>query len=143
MDEPVTIVLLGDAKAFAHRQTKSGRRYVPNQQRHYAEAIGEAAEDAMQGRPPFAGALAMTLYIERALLKGFSKAQRTSAILGELLPITKPDNKNYLSLAEDALKGVVWGDDSQVCKHAIEKRYGVQPKLVITVAPLTARQIWR
>ena len=40
------------------------------------------------------------------------------------LPITKPDSIKLARAIEDALTGVVWRDDAQVCLHVISKSYG-------------------
>jgi Holliday junction resolvase RusA-like endonuclease len=39
------------------------------------------------------------------------------------LPITKPDLTKLVRAAEDALKGVIWRDDSQVCIQETRKVY--------------------
>jgi Holliday junction resolvase RusA-like endonuclease len=66
----------------------------------------------------------------------WSKKRKERAIRGEEWPVTTPDLKNILWLAEDALKMVVYKDDKLICKHNNIKRYSVQPKIVITVAPI-------
>jgi Holliday junction resolvase RusA-like endonuclease len=38
---------------------------------------------------------------------------------------TRPDVDNLLKSTFDALKGIAWGDDTQVCELASEKRYAV------------------
>ncbi|NLX94538.1 MAG: RusA family crossover junction endodeoxyribonuclease [Rhodopirellula sp.] len=41
-----------------------------------------------------------------------------------LLPTAKPDTLKLARAVEDALTGVVWRDDSQVCQHELMKSYG-------------------
>jgi Holliday junction resolvase RusA-like endonuclease len=38
-------------------------------------------------------------------------------------PTTKPDCTKLVRSTEDALKGIAWRDDAQVCRQLIEKRY--------------------
>lgn len=38
-------------------------------------------------------------------------------------PIVKPDLTKLVRAAEDALTGIIWRDDSQVCEHWNKKRY--------------------
>ena len=40
------------------------------------------------------------------------------------LPTPKPDTVKLTRAVEDALTGIIWRDDSQVCRHVLEKRYG-------------------
>ncbi len=61
---------------------------------------------------------------------------------GELKPLApkfhtkKPDTVKLARAVEDALKGVVWGDDSQVCQEFIEKIYGDQPGVRVEIQTL-------
>jgi Holliday junction resolvase RusA-like endonuclease len=38
-------------------------------------------------------------------------------------PTTKPDLDNYVKGVMDALNGIFWVDDAQICKAVVEKRY--------------------
>lgn len=48
----------------------------------------------------------------------------------------KPDTVKLARAVEDALKGVVWGDDSQICQEFIEKIYGDQPGVRVEIQTL-------
>lgn len=51
------------------------------------------------------------------------------------LPLVKPDLNNFLSLLQDAIKGVVYHDDSQITSFGeMGKRYG-EPHIVLKVEP--------
>ena len=58
---------------------------------------------------------------------------------GELKPnapelhTSKPDATKLLRCAEDALKSIVWRDDSQVCSTIVHKRYGPVPGAHVTI----------
>jgi len=80
--------------------------------------------------------LDFTMCAEIPIPDSWSKKRKERAIRGEEWPVTTPDLKNILWLAEDALKMVVYKDDKLICKHNNIKRYSVQPKIVITVAPI-------
>mgnify|MGYP001617865740 CR=1 FL=1 len=45
----------------------------------------------------------------------------------------RPDIDNLAYVVTNALKGVVYNDDSQICIMHLEKKYGEQPKTVIKV----------
>jgi Holliday junction resolvase RusA-like endonuclease len=49
-------------------------------------------------------------------------------------PIVKPDLDNLLKAVKDALKGIVWVDDSQVVELEATKRYSDRPGVLIIVA---------
>lgn len=45
----------------------------------------------------------------------------------------RPDIDNLAYIVTNALKGIVYKDDSQICIMRLEKMYGEQPKTVIKV----------
>jgi Holliday junction resolvase RusA-like endonuclease len=134
VNDPVTIVLLGAPVPSAQgSRGKSGHRFVPKRQSEAVAFIRAAASDAMINRPMLEGALRIEFLAEVPIPKTFSKRKREAAIRREILPTKKPDLKNLAGLAEDALKTVVFADDSVVCEHHNRKVYGLQPKIVVTV----------
>ena len=82
------------------------------------------AENRVQGhvagewapRPPLEGPLQVQIVIR--LLKPASKPKKKPC-----WPTSKPDSDNYAKLVLDALNGVLWRDDSQVCRLFVEKAY--------------------
>ena len=64
--------------------------------------------------------------------KSWPKAKKQAAMIGEIQHTGKPDADNVLKTVGDALNGIVWKDDSQIVSASINKRYGVQPALVLT-----------
>ena len=135
--KPVTIVLLGEPVPMSHRSTGDGRRrYLAPNARNASAALRLAAQQAMQetGQPMFTGAVKLELLCEVAIPRSWSQKKQMRAIRGEIRVTTRPDITNILKLAEDAIKGVVWRDDSLVDEQHCRKRYGAQPKIVITVS---------
>lgn len=51
--------------------------------------------------------------------------------------IKAPDTTKLLRSTEDALKGVTWLDDCQICRQSAEKTYSQNPGATITIQPLT------
>ncbi len=81
------------------------------------------AENRVQGhvagewqRPPYEGPLQVQIVVR--LQKPASKPKKRPC-----WPTGKPDSDNYAKLLLDALNGVVWRDDSQVCRLFVEKVY--------------------
>lgn len=51
-------------------------------------------------------------------------------------PVSRPDSKNYLALVEDALNGVAYLDDAQICAHILVKRFGLIPATHVLLGPV-------
>jgi Holliday junction resolvase RusA-like endonuclease len=65
--------------------------------------------------------------------KSTSKKQQRMMAAGEILPTKKPDLDNLVKLVKDALEGVIYGNDSQICNTRASKIYTDQPMTIITV----------
>ena len=51
--------------------------------------------------------------------------------------VRKPDRDNLEKGIKDALKGIIWKDDSQVCDGRTRKMYGDPPRVIIAVRLIT------
>jgi Holliday junction resolvase RusA-like endonuclease len=137
--EPITITVAGEPVAKGRpRMTRRGFTYTPAHTRKY-EAHGRlAAQLAMDGRPPIEGPVRVELLAELPIPASWSNKKRARAITGDVLPIGRPDLDNFVKSAQDAINEIVIRDDSQIIEVSARKRYGVAPKLVMTVFPLGA-----
>jgi len=121
---------------FKHIKCKDGREldiaYDPTKSRDFKALV---YEEALKVKPikPFEGEVGISVVVFRAMPKDFSKKKQQMAINGEISPITRPDWKNYFAGIEDALKGVMWKDDSQVVDVSGGKRYSDIPRVEIEV----------
>ncbi len=92
---------------------------------------------AQHFRAPLDGPLMLTISFLRQRPKAHFRKDgtiKTSAL--DEWPTTKPDCTKLVRSTEDALKGIAWRDDSQVCHQSIWKRYvafGEQPGATITI----------
>jgi Holliday junction resolvase RusA-like endonuclease len=68
-----------------------------------------------------------------AVPASWSQKKSKEALAGFLRPTGKPDLDNIAKLYCDALNGIVWKDDSQIVNMQLTKRYGHEPKTIITV----------
>jgi Holliday junction resolvase RusA-like endonuclease len=120
------------------RMTRRGIAYTPSATRKY-EAHGRlAAQMAMEDRPPIPGPVRIVALVELPIPMSWSRTRRAAALAGDIRPTTRPDLDNYLKAALDAINTIVVADDSRVVELDARKRYGIQPKLVLTVIPLNA-----
>lgn len=108
------------------------RMYDPAKSKDFKKYVKLVAS---QHRPPqlIDGPISMKVEIFKPSLKSFSKKKALAAERGELRPLTKPDVDNYVKGVKDALKSVIWKDDSQVVDLHIGKWYSENPRIEITI----------
>ena len=127
----VDIFLPGEPIGKGRPRFAMGRTYTPPATVAYEYALKTEAALAMRqaGLEPFEGPVAVKVVAYFSIPKSWTKTRRASAHLHT----TKPDLDNVLKML-DALNGVVWLDDAQVCEAKISKRYTTdEPGLQITV----------
>ena len=127
----VDIFLPGEPIGKGRPRFAMGRTYTPPATVAYEYALKTEAALAMRqtGLEPFEGPVAVKVVAYFSIPKSWSKTRRA----GAYLHTTKPDLDNVLKML-DALNGVVWLDDAQVCEATVSKRYTTdEPGLQITV----------
>lgn len=140
----IKLVIWGEpvAQGRPRFSTTSGfvKAYDPAKSRSYKHYVRLAAAEQMQGRPLLEGPLLLSFRVYRPIPKSMSKKKATQAESGIIRPITKPDLDNYLKGVKDALKGVVWKDDSQIVGYAepFGKFYSAKPRVEVEVRQLEA-----
>jgi Holliday junction resolvase RusA-like endonuclease len=144
MTEPITIIIGGDPVAKGRpRFTRRGISYTPAATRKY-EAHGRlAAQEAMGDRPPITVPVRIVAHVELPVPASWSRTRTAAALTGDIRPTTRPDLDNYLKAAMDAVNTIVVADASLVVEIDARKRYGIQPKLVLTITPLDAQPAQR
>lgn len=137
--QPITIIIAGPAVAKGRaRMTRRGIAYTPAATRKY-EAHGRvAAQLVMDGQPPLSCPVKIIALVELPIPGSWSGKRNAAAITGEIRPTSRPDIDNYIKSALDAINGIVIADDSLVVELDARKRYGVDPKVVLTVVPIAA-----
>lgn len=130
----------GSKRAFSHK----GRSWVVDANKHtktWRDSVRNAAFQSYKG--PI---LQQACWIEYVFC--FDRPQshfgsgKNSQILKSSAPkfhTKKPDLTKLIRSTEDALTGIIWKDDAQVCEGKKEKRYchpGEFEGVVITIKPL-------
>lgn len=59
------------------------------------------------------------------------RATYADMVAGRIRPDKKPDLDNVLKIILDALNGVAYADDNQICQAYIEKLYGEEPRVEV------------
>jgi Holliday junction resolvase RusA-like endonuclease len=128
-----------DGAPIAKARARFGRGHVftPKTTSDFQYSFGWTAKAAMVGRRPFTCAVTVVALFELAIPRSWSERERAEAITGLILPKGKPDLDNFLKAALDAINGIVVIDDAQITEIAAKKIYGVSPKTIITITPLS------
>ncbi|MBJ6360840.1 RusA family crossover junction endodeoxyribonuclease [Paenibacillus sp. GCM10012307] len=108
------------------------RMYDPAKSRDYKDYVRIAASEHAPAKL-LDGPLAMMVIAYRPIPKSFSKKKAADAEAGQIYPVSKPDADNYLKGIKDALKGIMWVDDSQVVDAYVRKRYSFKPRIEVTI----------
>lgn len=100
----------------------------------WRDRVASAAAEAFSG-PPLDGPLSLEVTFTLPRPRGhFGK--RGLLASARRYPTTRPDCTKILRSTEDALKGILWVDDSIIVSQHVEKRYGDKPGAMICVRRL-------
>ena len=108
------------------------RAYDPKKSRDYKDYVRLVAVEKAP-KEPIDGPVSLTIRVFRPIPKSFSKKKAELAENGSLRPTTKPDADNFLKSIKDALKGIIWRDDSQVVDVYVGKWYSSRPRIEIEI----------
>lgn len=121
------------------RMTPDGAvvRYTDPQAEKGKKAIRQEVALSWRGRRPYTGPVLLRVIAIFAIPPSWPKALRQAALEGRVAHISDPDVDQLAKQVMDALKGVVFVDDNQVCgMPALSKRYGYPERTEITIQPL-------
>lgn len=116
---------------------RTGIAYNPSK-KDADRLIWQIRPDAPQ--TPLNGAIEMHLTFYLPIPKSASRIKRCQMLNGVILPKQKPDFDNLAYLVTNALKKIVYADDSQVTDCIIRKRYSDRPRTVIKIIPIDELQ---
>lgn len=103
--------------------TKADSKY----QKAWQQEVRSKAAEAMEGRALLTGAVHLEASFAFVRPKSHHRAGDRDKPLKEKAPRhhrARPDLDKLLRALKDALNGVVWADDSQVCEVVANKFYG-------------------
>lgn len=96
----------------------------------YEAAIADAGAKAMGERPALETPVSLRIECHMGVPKSWGKKAREEALAGYAVP-GKPDLDNVAKAVMDALNGVLYADDKQVCVLRISKQYTLEPRIEI------------
>ena len=98
--------------------------YTPKKTHDAEDIITYAAQQRMGGCSPTTDNVVMMVVVIFPIPQSYRGKKRSMAESGRLLPGKKPDIDNLVKLAADAMNGIVYVDDAQVCRLVAEKKCG-------------------
>lgn len=120
------------------RFTRTVFAYSPAETRKYNAHGCLAAQLVVGDRPPLSGPVCLTALVELPIPALWSKRRTAAAIVGDIRPTSRPDVDTFLKAAMDAIDGIIVADDSLIIKVMVEKKFDLDPKLVLLITPLCA-----
>lgn len=133
----VCFVVQGDPVAWARAAQSGRRKYTPERQRAHMKRIAQLAKAA--GVRPLDGPVYLEVVCiysvpQRYRRKNKSLTEKGLALVGTW-KTTRPDASNELKIIEDALNGIAYHDDSQICAPRPHKIWGTCSRTIITIRP--------
>ena len=116
-----------------HKVSIRGKKpvaYIPDDHpiHAYKEAVRLSARVAMAGLAPAEGPVLVTILFRFARPKSHTKAARLDDNHTQ-----KPDLDNLAKACLDALNGICWADDSQVCQIRASKAWRTEGQTIVVI----------
>lgn len=111
-----------------------GKAYTDAGDAAHRNAVALIAQSKRTRMAQKGEAVRLTVVFVLPTPKGASPAEAEQMIaLSRVLPTGAPDLDNLVKGIQDAMSGIVYADDAQVCSYRIDKIYGAEPKTLIQV----------
>lgn len=129
---------VGKGRPRVAKRGKFAHLYTPEKTVAYEGLVAMAAQEAMDGQAALLdGPVAVRMDIRLSVPASWSKKKRAQALDGLIHPTKKPDIDNIEKAIFDALNGVVWNDDVQVCRVFKFKKFAEFPGVHVQISPIT------
>lgn len=109
--------------------SRSGHMYEANKALGPWRRTVSAAASQHRQNPLMTGPLRVSLIFYMPIPKRLPKERRG-------MPCTKPDLDKLARAVGDALTGIIWGDDGQVCYLEATKVYSDRPRVEVLVSTM-------
>lgn len=110
--------------------------YTPEKTASYENLVKVKAEEAMQGKTLFEGAVSVEIALFITPPASWSQKKQREALAGTVFPTSKPDVDNVLKGIMDACNEIVFKDDKQAVDVKVIKRYADTARAFVKVAAL-------
>lgn len=112
----------------------NGRTFTDSKTRLAESCILDAYLRAYPDAEPLTGPVHVSVLARFEVPRSWSKRKQEAAILGH--HTSRPDLDNIGKTVLDALNGVAFADDSQVCSLSAAKEYWDRSATEVTITPL-------
>lgn len=104
--------------------TRTNTAFTPKKTREYEKLVAECWKEQTGGFS-FGGDVPLNAIIQAyfPIPKSYTKKRKREIITQGIKPLKKPDGDNIDKIIFDALNGVAYEDDKQICVHTTEKHY--------------------
>lgn len=133
---PATLRTKGNSMEIRRRGRKTW--ISPTDEQKAAENFVRMASLQHAPREPLTGSLRMDVTFMVKVPKSYKGAKLAEALCGMLRPDTpdKGDRGNHLKLLEDALEGVFYVNDAQICAGDVSKMFGRESGYFVRIEEL-------
>lgn len=107
------------------------RAYTPRKTQEYENLVRISYRAVSKQK--LEGAISATIYGYFEPPQSISKKQREQMLKGNISHIKKIDSDNLAKSILDALNGVAYDDDSQVCLLIVQKLYGEKARVEVVL----------
>mgnify|MGYP002514995471 CR=1 FL=1 len=114
------------------RFSGSGRAYTDRDTVAYEDKVVACYRERYRTCLFEEGAVHIAITAYYPIPKSATKKMRLAMESNQVLPCKKPDVDNVAKIVLDALNGIAFHDDAQVCRLTVEKFYG-EPRVEIRI----------
>lgn len=144
MDE-FTFEVPGEPVAKARARVTRRGVYTPKKTADWEQLCNHMAQDALENVENdydvfilYSGPLSVRVTALFTPPASWPQWKKDAALNGRVRHTSKPDGDNILKAVKDACNGIVWHDDSQIVTASIAKDYSTNPRVIISVVPISA-----
>jgi Holliday junction resolvase RusA-like endonuclease len=133
LDDTAVVIRAGLRAVPKGRPRFAGNHaYTPAATREFEAQIKTLAKSIMGHRLPYSCPVSVTLTLVEVVPVSWPKLKKEMALAGMIVP-SRGDLDNREKAVFDALNGVVFYDDVQICRKSSSKAFGAANLLIATV----------
>jgi Holliday junction resolvase RusA-like endonuclease len=137
MSDPREFHVPGRPSAKARARTlKTGHTYTPKTTQTAEGKVLECYLRDYRDAPVITGPVWLAIGIRFAYPKSWSKKR----VAATKYHVSRPDADNIVKLVTDALNGVAYNDDSQICEVRVSKWYAPEDGMFVCVEEVTPEE---
>ena len=115
------------------RLGRSGHAFTPHETANYENLVKLCFREEYPDHRPLDPNVSVKVDIiaRYQIPKSASKKKKNDMLMEFVVPTKKPDCDNIAKIVCDALNGIVYHDDSQICELTVKKRYSEKPRVAV------------